>query len=108
MHCMNTYDAIFATAGINICQDIMITVFSIPILWKLNLPVYKKANVLVMFMVGVIVIIFSLLRLPSLGKIKTSLDPSYTLGSTASTPAKAHNSNECFGGRGTGYTLDRP
>jgi hypothetical protein len=105
---MNTYDAIFATAGINICQDIMITVFSIPILWKLNLPVYKKANVLVMFMVGVIVIIFSLLRLPSLGKIKTSLDPSYTLGSTASTPAKAHNSNECFGGRGTGYTLDRP
>ena len=76
MHCMNTYDAIFATAGINICQDIMIMVFPIPILWKLHLPVYKKANVLVMFMVGVIVIIFSLLRLPSLEKMKTSLDPS--------------------------------
>jgi hypothetical protein len=36
-------------------------VFPIPILWKLHPPIYKKANVLVMFLVGVIVVIFSLL-----------------------------------------------
>lgn len=48
---------------------------AIPVLWKLNLTWQKKANLLVMFCVGLFVIACSLIWLPSLLKLKSSTDP---------------------------------
>jgi hypothetical protein len=74
--CINTYAVAYFAAGMSIFQDMIIIVMPIPILWKLNLALQKKASLLVMFSVGIFVIICSTLRLPSLLEFKASTDPS--------------------------------
>lgn len=63
----------------SIFHDVIILLMPIPILARLNLPWHKKLNVLVMFLVGSFVIICSILRLPTLMKLKGSTDPSCEL-----------------------------
>lgn len=74
--CIDTFTVVFIAAAFSIVHDMMILGMPIPLLWKLNLAWQKKANVSVMFSVGSFVILFSLLRLPSLKKLNTSSDPS--------------------------------
>ena len=77
--CIRTFTAVYVAAGMSISHDLIILILPIPILWKLNLPWQKKYNLLVMFSVGSFVIMCSLLRLPSLMKMKDSSDPSCEL-----------------------------
>lgn len=74
--CIDTYAAAYVAAGMSIVHDIVILVMPIPILWNLHLPWQKKLNLSVMFSLGLFVILCSLLRLPSLKKLKSSVDPS--------------------------------
>jgi hypothetical protein len=74
--CINTYAVAYFAAGMSIFQDMIIIAMPIPILWKLNLAWRKKANLLLMFSVGIFVIICSTIRLPFLLEFKASSDPS--------------------------------
>jgi hypothetical protein len=73
--CINAYAVVYIAAGMSIFHDVVILSMPLPILWDLNLPMQKKVNLLVMFSVGSFVIICSILRLPSLLKLKNSSDP---------------------------------
>ncbi|KUJ21600.1 uncharacterized protein LY89DRAFT_378431 [Mollisia scopiformis] len=75
--CINQYAALYAGSGLSIVLNLIILLLPIPTLWKLELSIKRKVNVLVMFSVGSGVIVFSLLRLPSLRKLKGSSDISY-------------------------------
>jgi hypothetical protein len=77
--CIDTSVAVYVAAALSITHDLIIMLMPIPLLWKLNLPWQKKANLLVMFFVGSFVILCSLLRLPSLQKLDTSSDLSCKL-----------------------------
>jgi hypothetical protein len=74
--CIDTFAAVYVAAALSIIHDVVILVMPIPLLWKLNLAWQKKANLSIMFSVGSFVILCSLLRLPSLRKLKASTDPS--------------------------------
>lgn len=74
--CIDTFAAVYVAAGLSIIHDVIILAMPIPILWSLNLAWQKKVNLSVMFSVGSFVILCSLLRLPSLRKLKGSTDPS--------------------------------
>jgi len=75
--CIDSFAAVYVAAGLSIFHDVVILCMPLPILWRLNLPWQKKANLLVMFSVGSFVLICSLIRLPSLLKLGSSSDPSY-------------------------------
>jgi len=74
--CINSYTLVYFAAGNSIFQDLTILILPIPTLLGLNLGWQKKANLLVMFSLGIFVILCSILRLPSLIKLRTSTDPS--------------------------------
>ncbi|KAH8662916.1 hypothetical protein BGZ60DRAFT_530069 [Tricladium varicosporioides] len=75
--CVDRFSEIYASAGLSTFQDVLILLFPIPIILRLNLSTRKKGNLLVMFLVGIFVIIASLLRLPWLKTMKDGSDPSY-------------------------------
>lgn len=67
---------IFISAGLSILHDIMVISLPIPILLKMKLNWRKKANVIGMFSVGLLVTICSLLRIPFVFKVYTNFkDP---------------------------------
>ncbi|RDW89702.1 hypothetical protein BP6252_01734 [Coleophoma cylindrospora] len=77
VQCIDQYAAVFVAAGLSITHDAIILVMPLPLLWKLQLHWRKKVNLLFMFSVGSFVLICSLIRLPSLLKLQSSLDTSY-------------------------------
>lgn len=77
VQCINVFAAVYIAAGMSITHDIMILCMPIPTLWRLNLGLRKKLNLMVMFGVGSFVIVASVIRLPSLMKMGASSDPSY-------------------------------
>lgn len=77
--CVDRFSEIYASAGLSTFQDVLILLFPIPIILRLNLSTRKKGNLLVMFLVGIFVIIASLLRLPWLKTMKDGSDPSCKL-----------------------------
>ena len=74
--CINSFVAIYVAAALSIFHDVVILLMPIPILWSLNLNWQKKIHLLLMFSVGSFVIVCSLCRLPTLMKMKDSMDPS--------------------------------
>mgnify|MGYP003640278349 CR=1 FL=1 len=76
VQCINVFAAVYIAAGMSITHDIMILCMPIPTLWRLNLGLRKKLNLMVMFGVGSFVIVASVIRLPSLMKMGASSDPS--------------------------------
>ncbi|KAI9746303.1 MAG: hypothetical protein M1818_000014 [Claussenomyces sp. TS43310] len=75
--CINSYAAVLAAAGLSIFHDCVILIMPLPTLWSLNLQWQKKAHLFIMFTVGVVIIVCSLIRVPTLLKLKSSTDPSY-------------------------------
>jgi hypothetical protein len=72
--CINTYQVVQVAAALGIFHDLVIMVMPLPTLWGLNLPIKKKLNLLAMFMIGIVVIICSCLRIPSLIEPSSSTD----------------------------------
>ncbi|KAF7192335.1 Satratoxin biosynthesis SC1 cluster protein 4 [Pseudocercospora fuligena] len=76
-NCLDRMTIWYTMAGGNIFTDIVITILPIPPLSKLNFPRLQKIILMVVFGVGGITCIMSILRLPALYKISESLDPSW-------------------------------
>jgi hypothetical protein len=64
--CLSTFTIVQVAAALGIFHDIVIMVMPLPTLWNLNLPLRKKINLFAMFMIGIVVITCSCLRIPSL------------------------------------------
>lgn len=73
--CVDTSASVYVAAGMSILHDVVILLMPIPLLWQLNLSWLKKFNLSIMFSVGSFVVLCSCLRLPSLKKLNSSLDP---------------------------------
>ncbi|KAL2071916.1 hypothetical protein VTL71DRAFT_13151 [Oculimacula yallundae] len=75
--CVDLNAVAYANAGVGIFQDIVILILPIPEILKLNMKPRKKILLLVMFSVGTIAVITSILRLPYLHDFATSLDQTW-------------------------------
>ncbi|KAK5696187.1 hypothetical protein LTR97_008607 [Elasticomyces elasticus] len=73
----------FANAGFNIATDIITTALPLPMLRALHLPRHQKIALLLVFALGGVTCIISILRLPALYAISKATDVSYSNPLTA-------------------------
>ncbi|KAL4955291.1 hypothetical protein BDW69DRAFT_121600 [Aspergillus filifer] len=76
-YCLNKKALWFSNSGIHIFTDILLLLFPMPVLSKLQLPWRQKVALMGVFALGVFVLITSILRLQSLLVISDSKDSTY-------------------------------
>ncbi|KAF2704364.1 hypothetical protein K504DRAFT_442554 [Pleomassaria siparia CBS 279.74] len=92
-HCINVPLLIKICGTINILTDVAILALPIPSLWKLNLSVARKRLLIVMFSMGGIACVASIVRLFYVDKIGNSHDPTWDYA----IPALIANAELCIG-----------
>ncbi|KAK8045741.1 hypothetical protein PG996_013805 [Apiospora saccharicola] len=75
--CIDVNALSFAAAGIGIAQDLTIMVLPLPIILNLNMAFRKRAQTVVMFSLGLLVVITSCVRLRYLVRFETSVNPTW-------------------------------
>ncbi|KAF2206736.1 hypothetical protein CERZMDRAFT_2900, partial [Cercospora zeae-maydis SCOH1-5] len=75
--CQNRLALSLASTMLNMITDILITILPLPFLHKLQLPQRQKVALVGVFAIGGIVVIVSILRLPSLYHLMHSKDITY-------------------------------
>lgn len=75
--CIDVNALSFAAAGIGIAQDLTIMVLPLPIILNLNMAFRKRAQTVVMFSLGLLVVITSCVRLRYLVRFETSDNPTW-------------------------------
>ncbi|KAK5719515.1 hypothetical protein LTR15_008039 [Elasticomyces elasticus] len=81
--CFSRLAVWFANAGFNIATDFITTALPLPMLRALHLPRHQKLALLVVFALGGVTCIISILRLPALYAISKATDVSYSNPLTA-------------------------
>ncbi|KAL4780280.1 hypothetical protein BJX76DRAFT_338451 [Aspergillus varians] len=76
-YCLDRKALWFSNSGIHIFTDIILLVFPMPVLKKLQLPRRQKVALMGVFALGIFVLVTSILRLRSLLTISDSTDPTY-------------------------------
>ncbi|KAI8623037.1 hypothetical protein F5Y19DRAFT_482132 [Xylariaceae sp. FL1651] len=67
----------FANTGMNISQDFVIYLLPSPILWNIHLPVRQRIALIGIFILGGVVIVAGIVRVPTLHGAVTSADPTW-------------------------------
>ncbi|KAK8137340.1 hypothetical protein PG984_005280 [Apiospora sp. TS-2023a] len=75
--CIDVNALSFAAAGIGIAQDLTIMILPLPIILNLNMAFRKRAQTVVMFSLGLLVVITSCVRLRYLVRFETSDNPTW-------------------------------
>ncbi|KAK7998910.1 hypothetical protein PG991_014585 [Apiospora marii] len=75
--CIDVNALSFAAAGIGIAQDLAILVLPLPIILSLNMALRKRAQTVVMFSLGLLVVITSAVRLRYLVRFEKSDNPTW-------------------------------
>jgi hypothetical protein len=71
-HCRGSGGIVtFVPAVINVIYDFIIVVMPIPIVWKLDLPRARKLGICGIFLLGGVVTVTSIIRLPYIKNLKT-------------------------------------
>ncbi|CAK1359630.1 unnamed protein product [Cercospora beticola] len=76
-YCINRSAELYALGAINICYDVVVFILPLHNFLKLNISWRRKTGVLLIFMVGLLVTICSIVRLQYLVKIGVSRNPSW-------------------------------
>ncbi|KAF2277675.1 uncharacterized protein EI97DRAFT_301179 [Westerdykella ornata] len=75
--CMDQFAVWFSNAAMNIAQDFVILLLPMPVLRRLSIPTRQKKALMIVFALGGIVCIVSVVRLHSLFSISNSRDPTF-------------------------------
>ncbi|KAK2629220.1 hypothetical protein QTJ16_000040 [Diplocarpon rosae] len=75
--CIDQYLVLEVAAVFGIIHSVIILVLPVKTVWQLNLPLRHKANLMIMFSVGLLALSCSFMRLPSIIKLDRSSDRSY-------------------------------
>ncbi|KAH7021288.1 uncharacterized protein B0I36DRAFT_388026 [Microdochium trichocladiopsis] len=75
--CVDIQAMAFASAGLNIALDLIVMALPFPYLFQLQTNPRKKAGILVMFSLGILVVVISCLRLPHLHLFTTTSNPTW-------------------------------
>ncbi|RBQ78356.1 hypothetical protein FVER14953_08756 [Fusarium verticillioides] len=76
-HCNDLNSQTYAFGGINMACDIVILVLPINHLWKLQVKGRQKIQLFVMFSLGIVVTVFSIIRLPFLISLGKTTNPTW-------------------------------
>ncbi|KPM39203.1 hypothetical protein AK830_g7336 [Neonectria ditissima] len=76
-HCNNLNAQTYAFGGINMACDLAILIMPLHELYKLQVKGRQKIQLFVMFSLGIIVTVFSIIRLPFLVNLGTSSNPTW-------------------------------
>ncbi|KAM5381555.1 hypothetical protein BFJ66_g12799 [Fusarium oxysporum f. sp. cepae] len=76
-HCNDLNSQTYAFGGINMACDIVILVLPINHLWKLQVKGRQKIQLFVMFSLGIVVTVFSIIRLPFLITLGKTTNPTW-------------------------------
>lgn len=77
--CLDFYTVMNCWLAFTVVHDLIIIAFPVPLLWKLNLPRFKKIQLFLMFSLGFFIIACSCARIPALKHMKVSTDQSCKL-----------------------------
>ncbi|KAI1379043.1 hypothetical protein F4677DRAFT_410388 [Hypoxylon crocopeplum] len=69
-HCVKTTDLGFGLAVSDFIVDVLIIVFPIPLIWRLNLTLRKKFLIASVFLLGIVTVIASLIRMVETAKLR--------------------------------------
>lgn len=75
--CLDQQVVWFTNSTVNIFQDVLIFFLPIPVLRRLEIPAAQKKALMVVFAIGGVVCIISIIRLQSLVAISNSKDPTF-------------------------------
>ncbi|KAM0189041.1 hypothetical protein ACHAPA_007859 [Fusarium lateritium] len=75
--CNDLNSQTYAFGGINMACDIVILVLPLPHLWKLQVKGRQKIQLFVMFSLGIVVTVFSIIRLPFLISLGKTSNPTW-------------------------------
>ncbi|KAF2206935.1 hypothetical protein CERZMDRAFT_22441, partial [Cercospora zeae-maydis SCOH1-5] len=81
-YCINRSAMLYALGAINICYDVLVFILPLHNFLKLNISWRRKTGVLLIFMVGLLVTICSIVRLQYLVKIGVSKNPTWDYNNT--------------------------
>ncbi|KAF2168178.1 hypothetical protein M409DRAFT_21622 [Zasmidium cellare ATCC 36951] len=81
--CVNKGQLYLATAGLNAATDVILLVLPIPMIIKLHVPIIQKVGLILMFGIGSLTLVTSLVRLSLLPPMVTATDTTWAI----STPA---------------------
>ncbi|KAK4504900.1 hypothetical protein PRZ48_002863 [Zasmidium cellare] len=81
--CVNKGQLYLATAGLNAGTDVILLVLPIPMIIKLHVPIIQKIGLILMFGIGSLTLVTSLVRLSLLPPMVTATDTTWAI----STPA---------------------
>ncbi|KAF7197802.1 Satratoxin biosynthesis SC1 cluster protein 4 [Pseudocercospora fuligena] len=76
-HCQNKFNVAMASTALNMATDLTIALLPMPVLNQLQLPHRQRYALMAVFALGGLVVIISILRLPSLMTLWKSKDVSY-------------------------------
>ncbi|KAH7141991.1 hypothetical protein EDB81DRAFT_654260 [Dactylonectria macrodidyma] len=76
-HCNNLNTQTYAFGAINMVCDILILIMPLPELYKLQIKDRRKIQLFVMFSLGIIVTVFSVIRLPFLVSLGKTSNPTW-------------------------------
>ncbi|KAF4345129.1 integral membrane protein [Fusarium beomiforme] len=76
-HCNDLNSQTYAFGGINMACDIVILLLPINHLWKLQVKGRQKIQLFVMFSLGIVVTVFSIIRLPFLISLGKTTNPTW-------------------------------
>ncbi|KAF9768394.1 hypothetical protein IL306_014337 [Fusarium sp. DS 682] len=76
-HCNDLNSQTYAFGGINMACDIVILLLPINHLWKLQVKGRQKIQLFVMFSLGIVVTVFSIIRLPFLINLGKTTNPTW-------------------------------
>ncbi|KAF5680052.1 integral membrane protein [Fusarium heterosporum] len=76
-HCNDLNSQTYAFGGINMACDIVILILPLPHLWKLQVKGRQKIQLFVMFSLGTVVTVFSIIRLPFLISLGKTSNPTW-------------------------------
>ncbi|KAG5660255.1 hypothetical protein KAF25_003777 [Fusarium avenaceum] len=75
--CNDLNSQTYAFGGINMACDIVILILPLPHLWKLQVKGRQKIQLFVMFSLGIVVTVFSIIRLPFLISLGKTSNPTW-------------------------------
>ncbi|KAL2068978.1 hypothetical protein VTL71DRAFT_15316 [Oculimacula yallundae] len=75
--CLNIQAEIYASSSLNIILDVAILVLPLPWLFRLQIGLRRKINVILMFSLGIFIFIVSVVRISLIDKFKASVNPTW-------------------------------
>ncbi|SPO06289.1 related to integral membrane protein [Cephalotrichum gorgonifer] len=79
-HCLNRADLYFATAVSNIASDVVLFLLPLPILVRLQVPMQQKIGLFVIFTIGSMTVVTSIVRLHLVPGMRSTDDVAWDVG----------------------------